>query len=250
MNMPELISDISVVIPFSSNTHGLAATLVMLQAQLVPPRLIVVVDTTPTGAGYQLSKRYYTDTIPVSVIAAPYASIYEAWNLGIKMIKQGDIFVINDDLLLPMNTIDTLAEARKVTPALAYSPLTPPRDHYKDTVDMDYYWYANVPEKKADIILSDWMPGFAFMLTRRAIDEVGLFDEQFTVWYGDTDYERRLHESAKRINVPAIAQVKTCFVYHYGGSSYDYHHSNPVKAAIMEDKEKFNNKYPDANTRK
>ena len=36
--------------------------------------------------------------------------------------------IINDDLLLPINFIDILTYSRALVPALAYAPLTPPRE--------------------------------------------------------------------------------------------------------------------------
>lgn len=246
MNTPELVSDIHVVVPFHNNVSGLAATLIMLQSQIVPPRGILVVDTSPNKLGLALSKRYYTDTIPVYCALAPQKTIYEAWNIGIGLTPEpisGDILFINDDLLLPLNFIDALDAGREQMKALAYVPLTPPREHYSERVDMPFYWYANNPKVEGDMKPVDWMTGFCFLLTRQAIKEVGTFDTQFKVWYGDTDYERRLHNAAKRLNMPAVAQVQTAFAYHYGGSSYKYQRNKGAQQDIISDKEKFEAKY-------
>ena len=76
------IKPISVIIPYYRNKTGLAITLATLQAQLVPPQSIIVIDTSPNKSGLELANRYATHEVPVIVEVAPKAGIYEAWNKG------------------------------------------------------------------------------------------------------------------------------------------------------------------------
>jgi GT2 family glycosyltransferase len=94
------------------------------------------------------------------------------------------------------------------------------------------------------------MPGFAFMLTRDAIKEVGLFNTDFKVWYGDTDYEERLKEAGKRLNIPPLAVLNNTYVYHFGGSSYKYDKDRAAQQAIIKDQELFNSTHPYVEKRK
>lgn len=87
-----------------------------------------------------------------------------------------------------------------------------------------------------------WLPGFCFMLTAQAVKEVGLFDLRFKVWFGDDDYQTRLHDKANDLGIPAILKIKTVYVYHYGGLSYAYQ-SKAVQKLIDTDRKAYQTKY-------
>lgn len=232
---------ITVIVPFYSNETGLAVTLATLQAQLVPPKAIIVVDTSDDKSGLKIAQRYNTNTIPVIVEVAK-VGIYEAWNRGIDLAGYSDVLIINDDLLLPMNFIDVLQVSRKAVPGLAYVPTTPPRDHYKPKVDVEFQWYAEVPSNISQFAQTPWMPGFCFMLTKEAIKEAGVFDLHFKVWFGDDDYQRRLIETANKLNTNGIVVIRTLYAYHFGGTSYQYL-DKKVQRRINQDRKSFTRKY-------
>jgi len=233
---------LSVIVPYYRNKTGLAITLTTLQAQLVPPQSIIVIDTSPNKSGLEIASRYATHEIPVIIEVATKAGIYEAWNKGLSLAGDQDVVIINDDLLLPINFIDILSYSRALVPALAYAPLTPPREHYRPDVDVEFSWWNEVPTKPEHFSLVRWLPGFCFMLTREAVKIVGEFDEGFKVWFGDDDYQKRLEKAAVRAGVPPIVRVNTLYAYHYGGQSYRYQ-SKAVKAQINKDRAYFNKKY-------
>ncbi len=243
--MPQ-IKPLSVIIPYHRNREGLAVTLATLQAQIVPPRAIIVIDTSTNKSGLEIARRYATHgQVPVIVEVAPKAGIYEAWNRGLSIAGSQDVAIINDDLLLPMNFIDILSLSRALVPALAYAPVTPPREHANDEVDVDFPWWSEVPNRAEHFSVVDWLPGFCFMLTSEAIEQVGPFDEGFRVWFGDDDYERRLKQAAAKANLPAIIRINTLYVYHYGGRSYHYQ-TKAVEKQIDKDRAYFRSKYGEA----
>lgn len=228
----------SVVIPYHSNAHGLAVTLVALQSQLVPPDSIVVIDTSKDGSGLALCRRYATHDVPI-VVESAKVGIYEAWNKGIELSgPDADCIVLNDDLLFPQNLIDVMTSVRALAPGLVFVPNTPPRQHAAPTVTLPFAWYADV---YANISYTDWMPGFCFLLTAECIQEVGGFDEHFKVWFGDTDYEQRLidHLGSDR----PVVRIDSLFVYHYGGTSYDYR-DKKVQGQIQKDRAYYEQKHP------
>lgn len=240
----EAHANIAVVVPYNNNKTGLAVTLMTLQSQLVPPCMIIVIDTSPEKSGIKVANQYNTNRCLV-VVECAQVSIYEAWNRGIdlatKSFSDCDIAFLNDDLLLPMNFIDILAMSRAGIRAYCFVPITPPSDHYMNFVDVPFEHYSQVPERKDQFSEVKWMPGFCFMLTREAIKIIGLFDTRFTVWYGDTDYQARMLQAELPERAPII-RIDTMFVFHYGGASFDYQ-SADVKTKIMTDKEKFDEKY-------
>jgi GT2 family glycosyltransferase len=231
---------ISVVIPFSSNKDGLAVLLATLQAQIVPPRQVVVIDTSPEKSGFELCKKYQT-TVPI-ICECAKTPIYESWNRGIELSGDDDVLIINDDVLLPLNAIDQLGYVASQVPALAYIPETPPKEHSARYVNTEFPWWSEPVEAIEQLEASFWLPGFAFMLTRKAVEEVGMFDTRFKVWFGDDDYQVRLHLKAEQLKVPAIVKLKNLYCYHYGGLSFEYQ-SKEVQDKITKDRKAYLTKY-------
>lgn len=230
---------ISAVIPYHSNRDGLVATLIGLQSQVVPPDLIVLIDTSKDKSGLTVARRYSTHDVPI-VVENATCTIYEAWNKGIELSGGGaDVLFLNDDLLFPQNLIDILLGVTERVPALAIAPLTPPREHSAKVVTEDFAWYSDVD---ARLSLGTWLPGFCFLLRAECIQEVGLFDERFKVWYGDTDYQRRIEEYVEDTSLVGIARMDSLFVYHYGGSSYNYK-DKKIKGQIAKDLSHYEKKY-------
>ena len=86
-------------ITYHNNDTGLAVTLATLQAQIIPPEEIIVIDTSPTKSGLDICQRYATNSVPIKVECAR-VGIYEAWNRGIDLAQGSDVVILNDDLLL------------------------------------------------------------------------------------------------------------------------------------------------------
>jgi GT2 family glycosyltransferase len=232
---------ISVVIPYHSNADGLAVQLATLQAQSRPPEQIIVIDTSPDQSGAALCRKYRTARRLRCMSAR--VGIYEAWNRGLAWADQDRILIINDDVLLPLDSIKLLIAAASQAPALAYVPQTPPKQRgVRTCVDVPFDWWSKPGNGTPQLEPVSWLPGFCFMLTRQAIKEVGLFDQRFKVWCGDDDYQMRLHERARSLGIPAILRLNNLYVYHYGGLSYRYD-SNQVWDQIDEDHAVYLAKY-------
>jgi GT2 family glycosyltransferase len=237
---PNEVKPISVVIPYYSNKDGLSVLLATLQAQIVLPHQIIVIDTSPDKQGFELVKKYQT-TVPI-ICECAQTPIYESWNRGIELAGEDDVLIINDDVLLPLNTIDQLGYVASQVPALAYVPETPDRAHSARYVNTDFQWWAEPIENVDQLEAVAWMPGFAFMLTRKAIQEAGVFDTRFKVWFGDDDYQVRLHQAGQKLNLPAIVKLKNLYCYHYGGLSFEYQ-SKEVQDKITKDRKAYLTKY-------
>jgi GT2 family glycosyltransferase len=239
MNEPIDVAPFSVIVTYHSNIQCLVSIFNSLQSQLLPPRRIIIIDTSANKSGLDVAQRFSTGDIDV-VVECAQVGIHEAWNRGIELAGYDDVLICNDDLLLPVNTTDIFTIAREAIPALIYVPVTPPREHYSDYVDLPFSWFAKVPSETSDFSVAEWMPGFCFYLTREAIKEIGLFDTNLKVWFGDDDYQSRVYEYAK--DFAPIIRLDTCFVYHFGGKSYKYQ-SKEIQELIEKDREYFAKKY-------
>jgi GT2 family glycosyltransferase len=104
--------------------------------------------------------------------------------------------------------------------SLALTTTTSDRQHYASHIDQVLTHKAEGP---FDLVDTKWLPGFFFLLTRQAIENVGVFDDEtFTIWFGDDDYQKRLINYANGRPYTAITKIQGIFVYHFGGQSYKY----------------------------
>lgn len=232
---------ISVVIPYYSNKDGLAILLSLLQAQTTSPESIIVIDNSKNNEGKDICNRY-SYNVPVKIFTK-VGTIYQSWNEGIKFCS-GDVLIINDDILLPLNCIEIFENTKKKCAALCYVPQTPSIEHCQKTITVKKFrWRAS---SKISCQKTAWMPGFCFLLPRTTIDSVGLFDIRFKIWYGDSDYQERLSQYGLSINYRAICRINSLYVYHFGATSYNL--SSRLNQKIIEsDRQKLNEKYHNPN---
>lgn len=234
--MSMINKETTVVIPHSSSVETLIAVLIQLQMQTVAPVQIYIIDCSVTRTGLRTATKFSFNNVPISVECVKSGTIQENWNRGIILSRDdhphASILIINDDVLLPLNAIELFQKAENDTHDLAYVPETPSREHESYKVETLF------SPMSSSMVTSyaTWMPGFVFYLTERCINEVGLFDEQFKVWWGDTDYERRILKKGH------IALINGLYVYHYGGRSYQYL-SREVRDKIDIDRLSFRKKY-------
>lgn len=205
----------TVVIPHASSTETLIAVLVQLQMQKVLPKHIYIIDCSKEKTGLRIAQKFAFNTVPITVEVVK-GTIYENWNRGIQFSRDeyphASILIINDDILLPLDAIEKFQKAQEFTKDLCYVPETPPRTHAEEYVTTPFQIKSLIQR----IEETGWMSGFVFYLTEDCINKVGIFDERYLVWFGDTDYERRIKEVGK------IKIIRGLYVYHYGSRSYQY----------------------------
>jgi GT2 family glycosyltransferase len=61
----------------------------------------------------------------------------------------------------------------------------------------------------------DWVSGACMVVRKRAVDDVGLLDERFFMYWEDADWCRRMWESGWKV----VYFPEACVVHHVGGSS-------------------------------
>jgi GT2 family glycosyltransferase len=142
---------------------------------------------------------------------------------------------------MPVNFIDNLKIMIKTNSALCYVPKTPSREYSSNEVS-GFGWYAPVIKDINQLSVTNWMPGFCFCLTDECIKEVGVFDLNYQIWFGDTDYEARIGKKAPLLKKFGILRMDETFVYHYGGKSYKYQ-NKIIKKIIDKDRKFFISKH-------
>lgn len=233
------------IVTYYSAQQNLTAILTLLQAQLVLPEEIIIIDTSPAKTGLEIAQKFAIrhGGIPVKIECAR-VNIYDAWNLGLDLAGPNtDVVIMNDDLLIPINFIDILGLVAMNTNAYCIVPDTPARNYCQNMVGLPFGFYAKLPETTEDISVVEWMPGFCFYLSKECIKEVGNFDSKhFKIWFGDDDYQARIKKIAAKNNAIPILKINSMFIYHFGGKSYEYQ-SKEMQKIITRDRKSYEKKY-------
>lgn len=231
------------IIPTYNNPTDLAVLLVQLQQQTVLPTSIFLADNSPSGYGLELVKRHQW-AVPIYV--HPNAgTIYQSWNKGIQFAEGDDVVILNDDLLIPQDFIYRLERAFNddyfcLCPA---SPGFPPVGKVRE----GYTWSSRIDQRKRQSytnntrLIHRYVPlltGWCFALHRDLVDNIGEFDESFQIWYGDTDYSKRLTDAGFKHTF-----INQLFVQHYGTSSYSKIDTKVFNKTNYQDQVKYEQKH-------
>lgn len=247
------MNKLSVIVTYNKNVDNLAVLLVLLQQQTLKPSEIIVVDTSENKSGLEIAKKFKLPLQDMKVICGKFG-VYEAWNKGIKQIKSNnDVLVLNDDLLIQPNLLESLLTVSNSINnslserVLALFPITSEKEHCSQCIDYSYSLDTSNESIKYDLSPQKWMPGFCFYLTRECVDEVGLFDTDYKIWFGDDDYQKRIFNTAIRLSGHRYRYMPFCKVlntevFHFGGKSYEYA-SKDVQKIIDIDRRLFERKH-------
>lgn len=183
------------------------ACLTSLAEQTYPNLKLLVVDNGSTDESIAQIEAAFTQ---VEVIANPQnAGFAGGMNVGIRQALAGGaafVFVLNNDTLLAQDVVEKLwqvaRDRRAVTAPIIYYAAEPQRvwslgaqtnpwtlelvGGMRGQMDVGQ-WTAVVP--------CEFVPGCAMFLPREALEEVGLFDERFFMYYEDSDLCWRLTQA-------------------------------------------------------
>lgn len=123
--------------------------------------------------------------------------IAPSWNDGIKIANGDYVVVINDDITVEIGWLDKLRQALEDEDENMVSAPGVIGKQNGVGIEQDYLWF----------------PGYCFMLSRKTIDTIGLFDEQFVPFnFEDTDYWTRVLDSGGKL----VRNYNTTIKHHEG----------------------------------
>lgn len=194
---------------------------------------IIVVDNGSTDGSLDELSLLATKTksVKIVVIANPKNVGYsKANNIGIKKAKGASVLLLNSDTLVKPNSIEALynfsltsKSIGAVVPKLLNTDESVQNSVYKTPTiarAISEFWLGKskefglyAPNSKIPMEVEGAVMA-AFLITKHALDRVGLLDEKFFMYYEDLDYCRRLRDCGLKIIYLPTAQV----VHHLGAS--------------------------------
>lgn len=208
----------TIIIPYLNNPMDLAVLLVQLQQQRKKPKAIYVADNSPDGSGFEIAKRYHFDDKCPIAVQKNVGPIHRSWNAGIEFAQGDDVAIINDDIMIPWDFVDVFSEYLKSDGAMMYCPDNPGFPPVQK-VRKGYEWYssANLSYRLLDHQEHELPPsltGWCMVIPHKTIEQIGVFDEAFKLYFGDKDYEARIFNAGGN-----VAFIKGLNVQHFGSTS-------------------------------
>lgn len=139
--------------------------------------LIIVDNGSTMGAEWKMADTY--------IKAKEQRGCAGGWNLGINVARGEYINILGDDTIVQRGWLDKMAAALDMPQA-----------------GISNVHVQNLPKYEGVIENYRWFSYACFMLPRKTIDRIGLFDEQyFPVNYEDTDYSTRILKAGLKMYV-------------------------------------------------
>lgn len=210
---------VAVVLNYRRPVDTVGCVRALLESEGGAPEIIIVDNGSPDGSAERLAREFPSLTLIRNPTNLGYAG---GNNVGIRAALDGGaerILVLNNDCTVAPDAVAALAEAAGRTGADIVSPKV--LDARLPGI-IQYAGYRNIHLLAQGIPVGegerdrgqydrerelDAAPGCALLLTRRLLERVGLFDEQFFSYSEELDLCRRAREAGCRILYAPRARV-------------------------------------------
>lgn len=175
---------------------------------------IVVVDNNSKDGSLELLRKNWSKNEKIHIISlTENYGFSKANNIGIKWaLEKGYeyILLLNNDTEIDAQAIERMIALQKETKAVIV-----PKILYADKPDRIWYAggdFSHYIKKSKHIGLNDkdciryrsnyrclFANGCCVLLSRKTIDEIGMLDERFFLYYEDTEYSMRINKMKKEI---------------------------------------------------
>ena len=167
--------------------------------------------------------------------------IVKSWNFGVRMASQDTILIMNNDIVIGNRCIDELFMTlhNPYNGLFCVSPVYQDGDMRRDFKDLELKQRESIGK------LVDGAVGCMFMFKKEVRDlikppKIGyLFDEQFTMFFEDTDFFVRM----KQAGIPAKSRTSTC-IHHFDRQTTG--REPRIKELFKENYDRFVKKHPKA----
>lgn len=224
------MNDVSLVFVTTDEGHVLIPALESVERSNIkrPSQIIVVDNASSDGIGDQIARRW--PEIEVLRRDQRYG-LPANLNHGIEASKGAYVVLCNSDLVFAPDAIESLARFMDEHPrvGMAAPKLLSPEGELRPSARRWYTpwvllalkgpwarWTGRLQSVQRSLytgwdassaIAVDWVPCPATMVRRRALDEVGLMDTRFRLYFDDVDISLRMHEAGWEVWCVPEAEV-------------------------------------------
>ncbi len=171
-------------------------------------RLIVIDNQCSDGTPEWVMERCEARGVDLDVISYRGVNLSACWNLGIKRALECRgvdlVAVINNDVVVGHGWD---CEFRRHFSKRPETWLAVP-ECIGSMVDEGFHDEALARANREDYQINrDWFPGYFMVFRASAFFSLGLFDERYRIWYGDTDMRERLNAAGRpavQLPVPIV----------------------------------------------
>ncbi len=217
----------------------------------------IVIDNSSSDGSPELIKENFPW---VKLISNPKNLGYaKANNQGIKAAKGKLVLLLNPDTVILPRSVDALKDEMRLDPTVgAVGPaLLSGENRFQVSFGREISFYHEVlqksllnhyfrrklrkMQKKREV---GWLSGACILTRKRVLEEVGLFDEIFFLFFEDIDLCRRIRKSGwKLIFLPqakifhlgsgSTAKLKKSTLYHYRRSQLTYYKKHCSRLSVF-----------------
>lgn len=231
--------EVSVIILNWNTRNLLANCLDSLIIDLAKADEIIVVDNASTDGSVEMVKKNYPQV--KLIVNKKNVGFSKGNNIGFEKAKKDYIFFLNSDTLIKRHTISKLVtflskeeKAGAVSPVLYNEDRTIQQDpcYLKQPSIIHCFLYYNKILRSLSfkyfpkLLLSaidfakdqevEQLPGAALLVKKNVLDKIGVFDEQFPIYFEDNDLSLRIRKSGLKLFV-----VADTYVTHFGRKSIE-----------------------------
>ncbi len=151
-------------------------------------------------------------------------------NLALEYIQKnnldGDVLISNSDILFNSSTIQNLVKKLKDKKIGAVSPriYNTNREHIFDIIKLNGF-LQEYKKTELPVCKTDYVPGCCFIIKRELVDEIGLFDDRFFMYWEEVDLSLRV----RKLGFDLICTTDS-FVIRKENSDYSY--INSIKYSV------------------
>lgn len=194
---------------------------------------IIFVDNASADGSVEFVKNMFSNDPRIKIIQNPTnLGASQARNIGIKKAKGKYIVFLDNDTQVTPNWLDELVNTMENNPSIGIAQSTLLKMNYQNTIQhsgqfmIDYCgwtWkfckdeaYENFLKKHRQPITIFSAVTAAMIIRRNKIDEIGLFDPKFFIYFEDTDLSWRVWLRGYK-----VVSVPRSVVYHEGAGSIE-----------------------------
>jgi hypothetical protein len=202
------LSEISVAIPSYNARHYLARCLRTLEKEAPETEVIVVDGASPDGSA-QMVEAEFPGVVLSRVDNRGWA---HATNRGLELATRRYLLLLNSDAFVDRAAMIAMQDRLESQSDLAgVAPMLRNEDGTRQAVFGPWYWprWTNIVRPTTVPVVS----AACLMLTRRSLEMVGAFDENFFFYNEEYDWCRRAKDAGLRLEMLPVSVV------HVGGGS-------------------------------